>query len=163
MAAARGGAVGNSHGQADPSDRDGRATGGQMTTNACVSRWLGALAAFLIVGLPGPARAQETGATGGGTDRPTSCAFGAAAQSHAQAGRRLAVSRGFTLPSPGASDPIPSETEIIGWLGERISDGTYPNGTHVLFYSRRGDRKSTRLNSSHSQISYAVFCLKKKK
>src|SRR2546430_13062167 len=26
----------------------------------------------------------------------------------------------------------------------------------------RGDRKSTRLNSSHSQISYAVFCLKKK-
>src|SRR2546430_17178483 len=28
---------------------------------------------------------------------------------------------------------------------------------------RAGDRKSTRLNSSHSQISYAVFCLKKKK
>src|SRR5688572_32674034 len=30
----------------------------------------------------------------------------------------------------------------------------------VMRYS--GDRKSTRLNSSHSQISYAVFCLKKK-
>src|SRR2546427_4716016 len=29
--------------------------------------------------------------------------------------------------------------------------------------ARQGDRKSTRLNSSHSQISYAVFCLKKKK
>src|SRR5437868_14669329 len=28
---------------------------------------------------------------------------------------------------------------------------------------RRGDRKSTRLNSSHVSISYAVFCLKKKK
>src|SRR5689334_24587782 len=28
---------------------------------------------------------------------------------------------------------------------------------------RREDRKSTRLNSSHSSISYAVFCLKKKK
>src|SRR5688572_32492000 len=28
---------------------------------------------------------------------------------------------------------------------------------------RQPDRKSTRLNSSHSQISYAVFCLKKKK
>src|SRR2546430_7638953 len=28
---------------------------------------------------------------------------------------------------------------------------------------RKPDRKSTRLNSSHSQISYAVFCLKKKK
>src|SRR5688572_31853366 len=35
----------------------------------------------------------------------------------------------------------------------------------VLRQSRAGgeDRKSTRLNSSHSQISYAVFCLKKKK
>src|SRR2546430_12938700 len=32
-----------------------------------------------------------------------------------------------------------------------------------LFTMREGDRKSTRLNSSHSQISYAVFCLKKKK
>src|SRR2546421_4548400 len=29
--------------------------------------------------------------------------------------------------------------------------------------SRHADRKSTRLNSSHDQISYAVFCLKKKK
>src|SRR3712207_7979572 len=28
---------------------------------------------------------------------------------------------------------------------------------------RRADRKSTRLNSSHANISYAVFCLKKKK
>src|SRR2546427_9825657 len=32
----------------------------------------------------------------------------------------------------------------------------------IIVESRR-DRKSTRLNSSHSQISYAVFCLKKKK
>src|SRR2546430_12208324 len=32
----------------------------------------------------------------------------------------------------------------------------------LLGYDSR-DRKSTRLNSSHSQISYAVFCLKKKK
>src|SRR2546430_5994682 len=29
-------------------------------------------------------------------------------------------------------------------------------------FAAAGDRKSTRLNSSHSQISYAVFCLKKK-
>src|SRR5688572_32549779 len=37
----------------------------------------------------------------------------------------------------------------------------------AIFVTRPGaaepDRKSTRLNSSHSQISYAVFCLKKKK
>src|SRR2546430_13206284 len=34
---------------------------------------------------------------------------------------------------------------------------------NVSGFGRSGDRKSTRLNSSHSQISYAVFCLKKKK
>src|SRR2546427_5407285 len=33
----------------------------------------------------------------------------------------------------------------------------------ILWPSPAEDRKSTRLNSSHSQISYAVFCLKKKK
>src|SRR3989475_5066102 len=48
-----------------------------------------------------------------------------------------------------------------------------PGGRAVARGDRRGrtrqrprdgrDRKSTRLNSSHSQISYAVFCLKKKK
>src|SRR2546430_13421820 len=32
-------------------------------------------------------------------------------------------------------------------------------GHDVLFYETAEDRKSTRLNSSHSQISYAVFCL----
>src|SRR2546427_8124993 len=35
--------------------------------------------------------------------------------------------------------------------------------TFALLPVLGGDRKSTRLNSSHSQISYAVFCLKKKK
>src|SRR5260221_8116287 len=34
---------------------------------------------------------------------------------------------------------------------------------HHCIRQRRGDRKSTRLNSSHTVISYAVFCLKKKK
>src|SRR5689334_24463690 len=36
--------------------------------------------------------------------------------------------------------------------------GGFPRGEFVVL-----DRKSTRLNSSHSSISYAVFCLKKKK
>src|SRR2546427_6477585 len=40
--------------------------------------------------------------------------------------------------------------------GERRGDGAVRD-------SLARDRKSTRLNSSHSQISYAVFCLKKKK
>src|SRR3989475_3599974 len=46
----------------------------------------------------------------------------------------------------------------------------FETGFNHFFHAREGlepgqhrDRKSTRLNSSHSQISYAVFCLKKKK
>src|SRR2546427_6499600 len=42
------------------------------------------------------------------------------------------------------------------WVCDRVERAA--NGL-----ARRIDRKSTRLNSSHSQISYAVFCLKKKK
>src|SRR2546430_4635394 len=41
-------------------------------------------------------------------------------------------------------------------------ESTLVLGHEVLAMTTR-DRKSTRLNSSHSQISYAVFCLKKKK
>src|SRR3712207_8067039 len=36
-------------------------------------------------------------------------------------------------------------------------------GTRCAFVTRSRDRKSTRLNSSHANISYAVFCLKKKR
>src|SRR5690349_22558668 len=36
-------------------------------------------------------------------------------------------------------------------------------GVTLLLAPASGDRKSTRLNSSHVEISYAVFCLKKKK
>src|SRR2546427_6843683 len=38
-----------------------------------------------------------------------------------------------------------------------------PGGLRPRLAGDTEDRKSTRLNSSHSQISYAVFCLKKKK
>src|SRR2546428_7457828 len=46
-------------------------------------------------------------------------------------------------------------------LGQRLA--FTPSVPDVWFEVQRGeDRKSTRLNSSHDQISYAVFCLKKK-
>src|SRR2546430_5771983 len=45
--------------------------------------------------------------------------------------------------------------------GVRLGDERRQTRTHLLEPLAR-DRKSTRLNSSHSQISYAVFCLKKK-
>src|SRR5256885_10792293 len=41
--------------------------------------------------------------------------------------------------------------------------GRPPGSGHLTAGRPRGDRKSTRLNSSHLVISYAVFCLKKKK
>src|SRR2546430_13901507 len=40
---------------------------------------------------------------------------------------------------------------------------TYDDHRVAMCFSLAAGRKSTRLNSSHSQISYAVFCLKKKK
>src|SRR2546430_14860097 len=46
-------------------------------------------------------------------------------------------------------------------LRRMAADGQLPSG--ILSWGPLRDRKSTRLNSSHSQISYAVFCLKKKK
>src|SRR5438270_213315 len=41
--------------------------------------------------------------------------------------------------------------------------GSLREALRMIATARAQDRKSTRLNSSHSQISYAVFCLKKKK
>src|SRR2546430_13621233 len=47
--------------------------------------------------------------------------------------------------------------------GGALSGGTLDGGDVICpLHGYRLDRKSTRLNSSHSQISYAVFCLKKK-
>src|SRR2546427_7843395 len=53
---------------------------------------------------------------------------------------------GQQLSTGGASD----------WVAPKIHPVWAPEVAH------EADRKSTRLNSSHSQISYAVFCLKKK-
>src|SRR5437762_6496278 len=44
-----------------------------------------------------------------------------------------------------------------------VRGGTGDSGTNTLTVEDLEDRKSTRLNSSHRCISYAVFCLKKKK
>src|SRR2546430_11138913 len=62
----------------------------------------------------------------------------------------------------GVSERAPSDcggsgVKILTVRGEKMLPGGFASG------STGGDRKSTRLNSSHSQISYAVFCLKKKK
>src|SRR2546430_13701617 len=57
-----------------------------------------------------------------------------------------------SIPAPGARLPV----------GDR-SRGPRSGGGALRTVAAHRDRKSTRLNSSHSQISYAVFCLKKKK
>src|SRR2546430_10077698 len=67
--------------------------------------------------------------------------------------------------APHACGSWPATTGTVGsisrvhWVRLRpLYDGSL---TAALLVT--ADRKSTRLNSSHSQISYAVFCLKKKK
>src|SRR2546430_12042632 len=55
------------------------------------------------------------------------------------------------------TEPLGGEPDKLGFVERQELHGRPPNaGEHCR------DRKSTRLNSSHSQISYAVFCLKKK-
>src|SRR2546426_7675661 len=61
----------------------------------------------------------------------------------------------------GVRDRLP---EVF--LARATQDTVADAGSHYVCPGRRlcgGDRKSTRLNSSHLVISYAVFCLKKKK
>src|SRR2546427_8642295 len=58
---------------------------------------------------------------------------------------------------PDTAKEKPQEGEVVAVGAGKLHEGKrIPMDVEV-------DRKSTRLNSSHSQISYAVFCLKKKK
>src|SRR5689334_23577360 len=63
---------------------------------------------------------------------------------------------------------VPRQHEVAVQLREDVERG-HGTGALVVEHVRQQlrdmfqDRKSTRLNSSHSSISYAVFCLKKKK
>src|SRR5688572_30921193 len=60
---------------------------------------------------------------------------------------------------------IESDFKIRGLVLEQllVRNITLPQSVKTTIEQKIKDRKSTRLNSSHSQISYAVFCLKKKK
>src|SRR5690606_41451019 len=67
----------------------------------------------------------------------------------------------------GGENSSPSTSPFVSTSRMRSSDSTFTSPWATikiaLCSSWRGDRKSTRLNSSHVKISYAVFCLKKKK
>src|SRR3712207_7582501 len=57
----------------------------------------------------------------------------------------------------------PDGAPIVAAIREAIEDaGLTPDDVDYVNAHGTGDRKSTRLNSSHANISYAVFCLKKK-
>src|SRR5699024_11345588 len=75
-------------------------------------------------------------------------------------------------PCPGAdSSAVGGEGADAGLLvdGHQVGEGEGPAEGLVVglqlagVFDQREDRKSTRLNSSHVSISYAVFCLKKKR
>src|SRR5688572_30948464 len=83
--------------------------------------------------------------------------------------RRPPISTLFPYTTLFRSDVQVAEAGSQGLEGVGVHDPGCPRGLHGLHDLRRHlpgtqqeDRKSTRLNSSHSQISYAVFCLKKK-
>src|SRR5690606_40056300 len=60
--------------------------------------------------------------------------------------------------------PAPFQSVVSVRSGVRhLLSGYGPHRCELTRQIDKGDRKSTRLNSSHVKISYAVFCLKKKK
>src|SRR3712207_7943513 len=61
-----------------------------------------------------------------------------------------------------ADQPLADPDESVQ-AERRKGDQSERREREVAAAARGGDRKSTRLNSSHANISYAVFCLKKKK
>src|SRR3712207_8111048 len=69
------------------------------------------------------------------------------------------------LPQPEPSGDIPAEMQAQNEaISDQLMSQLYPEAlvAYVLSNISGTDRKSTRLNSSHANISYAVFCLKKK-
>src|SRR2546429_8803520 len=60
-------------------------------------------------------------------------------------------------------DALPICVVVSRQWDSRLSPRNSPTLVSVLLMLIARDRKSTRLNSSHGYISYAVFCLKKKK
>src|SRR3712207_7794668 len=74
--------------------------------------------------------------------------------------------RGFARPLAGRPAQDGAGSGGLGMASsDEDADGGRSSGTGAAVAVVRGgrDRKSTRLNSSHANISYAVFCLKKKK
>src|SRR3712207_8897022 len=63
---------------------------------------------------------------------------------------------GGSLPSPERVDHVGRHRDARRVLARLLDRGSKPHRASPT------DRKSTRLNSSHANISYAVFCLKKK-
>src|SRR5688572_32843063 len=69
----------------------------------------------------------------------------------------------YTLSLHDALPICPRVSLDSGWSYTRTNLDDVRGRSDVQSAMAGVDRKSTRLNSSHSQISYAVFCLKKKK
>src|SRR3712207_7103351 len=76
--------------------------------------------------------------------------------------------RSLPTPDPNRRAPCPATAQGLRGGGRLRARGgalvlQWPVGGGAPPRRRVQDRKSTRLNSSHANISYAVFCLKKKK
>src|SRR5207302_3243669 len=72
-------------------------------------------------------------------------------------GGRAAAPRASEVPVPSRASPDERTAAV-----QRATELSLETGGPVFLKGEFGDRKSTRLNSSHVKISYAVFCLKKK-
>src|SRR5690625_6673605 len=120
--------------------------------------------------MAGIVRKRDTGEAG------NRCEFGAICRGDAEvqvdssgqqsdaAGAALVERFGFDVRTAAPVDFDEHAAAAAAELSEaRARMRGHVDALHRAVGDRKGDRKSTRLNSSHVAISYAVFCLKKKK
>src|SRR5438034_5160946 len=144
----------------------------------------------MLIPIAATAGAAALGAWAYGTYEPNSSLFGRAV-GRGPTRERVAYLSFDDGPNPGATEPmletlaasdVPAAFFLVGEhvrrfpeVARRVAAAGHEVGNHTLRHQKlhfRGprrireelerDRKSTRLNSSHTVISYAVFCLKKK-
>src|SRR3712207_7261432 len=78
----------------------------------------------------------------------------------------LPICGAFGCPTYSLQERIIKFLTILDFIQQNIQSLLINPGFRTFYlrlFLHGGDRKSTRLNSSHANISYAVFCLKKKK
>src|SRR5258707_348800 len=97
-----------------------------------------------------------------GNEHPLGIMLDGGAGRTAIRGARSRVRKTGCLPAPAGNTPLRPRFRLLRKCFSTLQHLRRTEPCNLSPVPVKGDRKSTRLNSSHANISYAVFCLKKK-